>query len=128
MGETRYLEATDRTLKCAWPALTRLPYAHNALLLAVEEHLYPPQSIVVRGQGEELQTWLARTSRYYAPRRMTLAIPSDATGLPGILADCRPGDGVIAYVCEGFQCAPPIGRLEDLEIALAKSGVKPDNG
>jgi len=128
LGEPRYLEAAERTLKAAWPAIMGLPYAHNALLLAVEEHLYAPQTIVIRGQGKALQTWQDRAGAHYAPRRLSLAIPADATDLPGVLAERRAGEGVVAYVCEGFQCGPPVHRLETLEVDLDGSEVKRAGG
>jgi uncharacterized protein YyaL (SSP411 family) len=124
LGEPRYLQAAQRTLEAAWPAIMRLPYAHNALLLAVEEHLYPPEIMVIRGQGEALQTWHDRTGAHYAPRRLSLAIPADATDLPRALAAKQAGEGVVAYVCEGFQCGPPIQGLETLAVALDGTEIK----
>lgn len=83
LGESRYLDAAARAIHAAWPTVKELPYAHNAMLLAVEEYLYPPQTIIVRGQPPVLQEWQALCTEKYAPRRMTLAIPDDAQNLPG---------------------------------------------
>jgi hypothetical protein len=53
---------------------------------------------VLRGRGPALAEWRARCIRPYAPRRLTLAIPSDATLPPGLLAERRAGDApVTAY-------------------------------
>ncbi len=123
LGETRYLEAVERTLTAAWAAIERLPSAHNALLLAVEEHLYPPQTIVLRGQGSALADWQTRSTTGYAPRRMTLAIPSTAGNLPGVLAERKASNGIVAYVCEGYQCGPPITDPQALEGELGKTEV-----
>ncbi len=122
LGESRYLEAAERTLKVAWPAIERLPSAHNALLLALEEHLFPPQTIVLRGQPAVLAEWHTRCTGDYAPRRLTLAIPAAAEDLPGVLGECRPAQDIVAYVCEGFQCGRPITELRTLAAELANPG------
>jgi len=123
LGEQRYLDAAQRTITAGWPALMQLPHAHNTLLTAVEEHLYPPQTIVLRGEPEALRAWHARCTRGYAPRRLTLAIPSTAAALPGLLSERAPRGEVVAYRCEGFQCGAPITEVEALEAELARTGV-----
>ncbi len=123
LGETRYLDAAERTLRAAWPAVDGVPYAHNALLLAVEEYLYPPETVVLRGPDAALATWHAACQENYAPRRMTLAIPDSAVELPGVLAERKPSTGPIAYICQGFQCGPPTTELESLKAGMEKGSV-----
>ena len=43
LGETRYLDAAARTLRAAWAPLQHYPHAHAAMLVALEEHLDPPE-------------------------------------------------------------------------------------
>jgi hypothetical protein len=119
LGEPRYLQAAERTLKAAWPAIQGLPYAHCSLLHALEEHLVPAQTVVLRGRGETLAHWARRCHRDFAPRRLTLAIPDDAVGLPGLLADRVPRGEAVAYVCEGFVCRQPATTFQELEELLA---------
>ena len=121
LGETRYLEAAERTLRSAWPAMSRLPHAHNALLLALEEYLQPPVSVVIRAEAGELDHWRQVLASAYAPRRQVFGIPPDASDLPGVLAERRPqGGGPTAYLCEGFSCSAPVDSLEALQGALAE--------
>jgi hypothetical protein len=115
LGEGRYLEAAERTLRGAWGAVTNLPYAHDSLLSALEDQLYPPQLIVLRGAPAALREWQARVKRHYAPRRISLAIPGDATDLRGSLASCTPRGEICAYVCSGTRCSAPITELNELE-------------
>ncbi|MEK7321863.1 MAG: thioredoxin domain-containing protein, partial [Pseudomonadota bacterium] len=95
--------------------------AHDSLLVALEDQLYPPQLIVLRGEGEPLKIWQARAQRFYAPRRFTLAIPNDARNLPGALAERGARGTVTAYVCTGIQCSAPITELSALETELGKT-------
>jgi uncharacterized protein YyaL (SSP411 family) len=121
LGEVRYLEATERTLRAGWNALSEYPHAHTAMLLALEEYLYPPQTIVLRGNPDALQSWQARCQQVYAPRRLTFTIPSDVDPLPGILDERAPRQQPVAYVCEGHRCRAPISELSELEAALAST-------
>ncbi len=119
LGETRYLDAAERTLRAAWPAIGRLPHAHNALLLALEEYLNATTSVVIRGPAQELARWQDTVNPEYAPRRQVFAIPAAETHLPGALAErSAPDSGAIAYLCEGFTCSPPITSPEELHRRL----------
>jgi uncharacterized protein YyaL (SSP411 family) len=119
LGSAQYLDAAHNTLTALYRELERYPSMHNALLVAVEETVHPTQTIVLRGNGDALPAWQARCTQYYAPRRLTLAIPEDAKELPGILAQRTVKDGVTAYICTGHACQAPVTDLAQLDLALA---------
>ncbi len=121
-GNMEYSQAAERALKSAWPAIRQIPYAHNSMLLALEESLYPPQIIVLRGTGEALTQWQQRCAQPYAPRRISLAIPDTASDLPGLLGERKnTTKGMIAYICSGTSCQAPVTTLAALEIELANT-------
>jgi uncharacterized protein YyaL (SSP411 family) len=122
LGETRYLEAAERTLRGGWASINRAPQAHTMMLTALEEFLEPPQVVILRGTGAELQAWSASLAMIYAPRRIVLTIPAGAAGLPEALAGKRPRDSTVAYVCEGPQCSEPIEELPRL-VRLLRDGI-----
>ncbi len=122
IGEPRYLDAAARTLQAAGPVVRQAPYAYLSLLGALEESLSPPETVVLRGRGRELEAWWARCARPYAPGRMSVAIPDDAADLPPALAARRAGPGVTAYLCRGTSCSAPITAAAELEGALAAAG------
>ncbi|MDR9435869.1 MAG: thioredoxin domain-containing protein [Thiohalophilus sp.] len=124
IGETRYLAAAERTLRMSWSGINQLPYAHCALLLALEEHLSPPQLIVLRGKTTSMAPWIERCNQAYSPARLCYAIPADARELPGLLAE-RPASeaDVIAYPCSGMSCHSPVIRLEELESILKAEAI-----
>jgi hypothetical protein len=115
VGESRYLDAAQGVLTLASEHIRRIPYAHASLLAALEEHLSPPQTIVIRGQGEELALWAGIARRSYAPRRLVLAIPTSEEGLPGTLGAMKPGAATRAYPCQGTRCEAPLEDLQRLE-------------
>ncbi len=121
LGEPRYLEAAEQTLKAAWSSIENAPYGHTGLLLALEEQLFPVQTIVLRSSADALPDWHQRAGEPYAPRRMVFAIPNDAKGLPGALAQRKPQGQAVAYVCEGTHCSAPITSLAALQQTLEQS-------
>lgn len=115
LAESRYLDAAEATLKAAWKDIQGFPHAHNALLNALEESLYPTEIVVFRGRQELLSEWLQALSADYAPRRLCLAIPEGADALPGALVSYEvPAAGVSAYVCREGGCLSPLSDLGEL--------------
>jgi len=113
LAETRYLDAAERTLRLAWPHMTRLPYGHCALLNALEEYLHPAEILVLRAGSERLARWRAELEAEYLPRRLVFPVPPDAA-LPPALADkALSGEGVI-YRCVGTHCEAPVSDPGEL--------------
>jgi len=123
LGETRYLDAAERTLRAGWAPLTRYPQAHTTLLNALDEVLAPVETVIIRGPADEAAQWQSELSALYAPNRMVFAIPSDARDLPSALADKKPGKGTIAYVCTGTTCDAPVASLPAL-VRRLRDGIK----
>ena len=120
LGETRYLDAAERTLRVAWRALEEYPHGHVSLLTTLEEYLAHTEIIVIRGEDNEIRRWSEAAAKVYAPRRLVYAIPADATGLPGALAERAPRDGgTVAYRCLGTHCELPVTSWEALAANLA---------
>jgi hypothetical protein len=94
--------------------LEKYPHAHITLLTALEEHLKPPESIILRGDREQIEQWRRELAKLYAPGRMVLAIPADEAQLPAALRDKPPHGPVVAYLCNGTVCSAPIEALGEL--------------
>ncbi|BAW79792.1 thioredoxin [Candidatus Nitrosoglobus terrae] len=119
LGEMRYLEAAERSLKASWSSIQRTPHAHCSLLKALEEWCYPPQIIILRGSQEALKSWQDIATASYDPKRITLAIPIEAQGLLGQLKKYNPiGKSVTAYICSGQTCSAPITHIESFKKQL----------
>jgi len=115
LGETRYLTAAQGTLALAAEPMRWFPHAHASLIAALEEHLNPLQTLIIRGTGDDLTRWAGIAQRTYAPRRLVLAIPATEEGLPGSLGAMTPGTGTRAYSCLGTRCETPLEDLAALE-------------
>jgi len=124
LGESRYLDAAEGTLRAGWPALNQYAHGHVSLLNALEEYLDHPEIIIIRGEMDEITHWRDSAAKLYAPRRLVFAIGADAAGLPGALADRKALDGeTVAYRCLGTHCEMPVTTWEALaaQLSAAKS-------
>jgi len=111
LGANHFLDAAHHTVEALWREIARAPSFHNALLTAIEEQADPTETVVLRGQPEAMEPWIASCTRSYAPRRLTLAIPDNARLLTGLLAQRVAQENVVAYVCRGHTCLAPVSDL-----------------
>ena len=128
LGESRYLETSTRTLRAAQGSIENAPGAHNALLLALEEHLSPPTSVILRGEQAAMADWKRHLDQVYDPTRLCFAIPGSDTDLPGILDQRTSVDNITAYVCHGHQCLAPIDDFAALVDVLEITRPDASNG
>ncbi len=113
-GETRFLEAADRTLRLYYPDMERQPGGFATLLAALDEAIVPPAVVVLRGPQDQLTEWKRKISERYWPWTLTLGVPAQADELPPALN--KPlKDGVNAWVCSGVKCLEPIDDFSCLE-------------
>jgi uncharacterized protein YyaL (SSP411 family) len=120
ISEHKYIEAAERTIKTAWQALSQAPYAHAALLDALEEQLYPPELIIIRGNKKDESNWLDTLNKNYAPRRMLLFIDNKQEINNTALKEKAAASPVTtAYVCTSQACQPPITSLDVLKQGFA---------
>ena len=125
LGESRYLDAAERTLSCGWQAIDEYPHAHVSLLKALQEYLDHPEIVIIRGSAPDIARWSDAAARVYAPGRLVFAIADDVAGLPGALADRKAVAGeTVAYRCVGTHCELPVDSWEALAASLARSSAR----
>ena len=113
LGEQRYLDAAENTLRAAWRPMTEYPHGHVTLISALAEFLAGSEVVILRGAEATVAEWAGRAAALYAPHRITLPIPDGTADLPGNLAlrVSRP-DGPVAYICRGTTCSLPLATWE----------------
>ena len=112
MGESRYLDAAERTLRLFYPVLAQHPNGCTSLLLALEEAIEPPRVVVLRGPPEQMRQWRRSLDRAYLPTTVILALAPGEADLPPVLAKPTVSEAVNAWVCQGVTCLPPVDKLE----------------
>ena len=122
LGESRYLEAAEGTLRNAWRAMAEYPHGHVSLITALEEYLTPPEIIVIRGSATDVDHWRDTAAKIYAPRRLVFTIDAEARDLPGALSERRAVDEqTVAYRCLGSHCSLPITNLDEFAKTLSET-------
>lgn len=114
LGETRYLQAAERTLRAAWADIARYPQGHASLLMALDELSNPPTVVVIRGERDAVDQWRSELDKSFDSRRLIFAIHRNAPSLPEALAQKRALGSTTAYVCHGTRCSPPLQTMSDL--------------
>jgi uncharacterized protein len=114
LGEPRYLDAAELTLRRAQAEMQRQPEAYTAMLDALEEALVPPELVVVR--GPDAAAWVAGLATVYAPHRLLYAVPGTAsdTALPAPIAAMDPEGETRAWICQGAHCSAPVRSQQAL--------------
>jgi uncharacterized protein YyaL (SSP411 family) len=121
LTESRHhLGNAEHAIQAAAGEMEAAPMEHCAFLVALEEHLYPPDRVILRGDAVQLQEWQARLAKLYLPATAVYAIDSEASGLPKPVDLPAPDTGVTAYICQGTSCSAPILNIDELIEALNK--------
>ena len=123
IGEPRYINAAERTIRLFYGAMQRLPSAFVSLLTALEEALAPPRVVVLRGEAGALREWQRALAARYRPDTLVIALNNGTAALPEVLAKPAPASGVNAWLCQGVTCLPPVAELGTIE-SLLKPEIK----
>ena len=127
VGDTRYLDGAERTLRAAADALNQYPDACPSLLRALGEFEKPRLQVVVRCTPAHAPHWQAALrdalhGKGLAPGGDAVdafIIPPRSGTLPGVLAarDARDGEAT-AWICSGLACQAPVTSTDELAGAL----------
>lgn len=112
LGETRYLDAAEKTLQSAWHALEHYPAEHCALITGLNDYLHPPQMIIIRGHAKEITAWQAVCKTF---AHIVFAIPHDTLNLPNAISAKKSLEKTCAYICTGTQCLDVITDINELK-------------
>jgi uncharacterized protein YyaL (SSP411 family) len=120
LGEARYLDAAERTVRAFGRELSERPAGCASLLIALEECLVSPTTVLLRGDAAICAAWQRKLEQRLQPTLRVLDL-SAQKGLPGALAEPRHvhASGATAWVCTGAVCEAPIRSFDELESALA---------
>lgn len=126
LGEFRYLQTAECTLKVFYSTLSRYPGSCCSLLVALEQSLVPPHTVILRGEAQALVKWKAAL-RHSPPPILVFALPSELVALPPSLSKPAAMDNAVnAWVCQGVKCLPEISDLQELlRVCEIKGKIEP---
>lgn len=123
-GEDRYRRAAERALELFYPTMREHPAGFGALMIALEECIAPPTTVILRGEPNVLAKWSLSLSAEHWPSTMVLAIPAGIAGLPPVLDKPVDKSPVNAWVCQGVTCLLPISELETLRNTCKQASIR----
>jgi uncharacterized protein YyaL (SSP411 family) len=115
LGETRWLDAAERTLRAGLAAVRDTPHGACALLAALHEFLQPGAVVILRASAAEAEAWEHAIEAARDGGAAVFVLPPEAPSL----ADKAHATGGRAYVCSGLRCGPPANAPAELPARLA---------
>ena len=113
LGEVRYLQSAERTLKAFDTSLARNPAACASLSHALSEFLAPPTMVIVHGEAKQMAVWRDVIKQNYYPHHLFFYLDENMSDLPPTLHRKRT-DAVNAWVCQGVVCLSSVNNLQQL--------------
>ena len=113
LGEPRYLQAAERTLKAFDSSIANNPAACATLCHALEEFLTPPSVVIIRGETKKMAAWADAIHQHYYPHHLFFYLDESAKDLPATLQR-NFTKNVNAWVCKGVVCGQSISNLQQL--------------
>jgi uncharacterized protein len=113
LGEPRYLQATERTLKAFDSSIANNPAACATLCHALEEFITPPTMVIIRGEANKMAAWRDVINQYYYPHHLFFYLDENASDLPSSLQRKFSKD-VNAWVCKGVVCSPSVNDSREI--------------
>ena len=116
LGEVRYLQSAERTLKAFDKIMQQNPAACASLLHALTEFLTPATLVIIRGEAAQLAVWRAALLQQYYPHHLCIVLDENLENLPQTLARQNLSKtntkDVNAWVCKGVVCSQSIENLQ----------------
>ena len=117
-AEPRYVEAGERAVRLFAPALAQSPAGHPSLLIALEQALTPPTSVVLDGSPDVCAAWQRALEAKYRTSVRIIDVAGVAPAPSALIKGVAGATGATAWVCRGTQCLPPVDSLTALAALL----------
>ncbi len=118
LGEPRYLQAAERTLKAFDKSLVNNPAACASLSHALSEFLTPSSLVIIRGEIKQMAVWKDAINQRYFPHHLFFYLDETAKNVPPTLQRNFTND-VNAWLCQGVVCLTSTNSLQVLLNNLA---------
>ncbi len=109
-GDTRFLEAAERTLRCFSGGMKANPFGFAHMLAAADLYQRKPREIVVIGREDDpaRRALLARLHREFVPDKIVVAAdPAARERLPIADGKTQVDGRTTVYVCHAYTCSAP---------------------
>jgi uncharacterized protein len=121
-GDPAAIEQGRRATEAGLGLAARDPRFGGWSLAVAEAIAAGPVQVGVVGHGPVADDLLRAARRSPSPGAVVVAGEPDADGIPLLADRSLVQGGPAAYVCHGFVCDLPVTTVDDLELALSRSG------
>ncbi len=117
-AQPRYVEAGERAVRAFAGVLRESPRGCATLLMALEDAVSPPASVLLAGDVAVCADWQSGLEHTLRPAVRIYNVAG--ADLPAALVKGpAPSGGAVAWVCRGTHCLPPVDTLDEVEQILS---------
>ncbi len=87
-----------------------VPNAYTMYLSGLDFAFGPSKEIVA--SGPDAPRMISKINKKYLPNTVTHVYSDDLVSTVSYIADMKPGEETLVYVCSGFKCNLPTGQIE----------------
>jgi len=128
VGDTRFLEPAERTLRCFSGAMQAQPFGFAQMLAAADLYQRKPREVVVVGRADDpaRRDLLARLHQELIPDKIVVAVEPDAgERLPVAEGKTQVDGRTTVYVCHAYTCSAPVTDWDALVPLLRSPAPSP---
>ena len=113
LGERKYIDAVESTIKSAHDSLDRSSFSHCSLLLAAPKTMSSKRLIVIRCKKDNLKDLQIKISKISKLNDNVYFIPNDIEVNNKYVANKVAKGEFTAYICQNNICSEPIKSLDE---------------
>ncbi len=124
-GDTRFLDAAERTLRCFSGAMQAQPFGFAHMLAAADLAERKPREVVIVARADDpaRRALLERLHREFLPNKVIVAVaPDDPARLPVAEGKTQVDGQATVYVCHAYTCSAPVTDWDALAPLLGVAG------
>ncbi len=116
IGNLHYEDHAEETIDMLHASASQQPSGFGSFLCSLEQYLYPPPTMIIRGENvDEISEWARKCAEVQPLQVVVFPIPNDAKNLPNTLAEKGYVSGAPrAYYCTARSCGPCYDDLDEL--------------
>jgi len=111
-GETRLEDEARKISRYFSSSLLGQPHAYSMFLVGMDFAFGPSTEVVITGKHEELSKITRRLSEEYLPNTVFHVWSQELADKIPYLAEIKPSETPLIYVCKGFVCSLPTDNIE----------------
>jgi uncharacterized protein YyaL (SSP411 family) len=112
-GEIDYEEHSRRLSRFFSSSILGQPHAYSMFMVGLDFAFGPSTEIVITGDIEDVRKFTNRLSIEYLPNSVIHVWTQELADKIPYLADIKPNNDPLIYVCKGFICNLPTRNIED---------------